>query len=159
LDDGRRLDTPDGGAVNVLEYVFGVIVFLLLALILAAVAVAPVLAIISLTRLRRVERRLQLLEGRGAAPLMEALPVGEVDPARPGPVPARPPRRRLTTAMPIGMSEQDRVRIESFIGRRVLAWVAAALLVLAAAFFLNYALQSKMIGPAGQIATVAVVAA
>src|SRR5205807_66280 len=71
----------------------------------------------------------------------------------PGPRPLEPVpfRRRTPLVERAAPPRHDPVHIESFIGRRVLAWIAAALLVLAAAFFLNYALQSKMIGPAGQV--------
>jgi uncharacterized membrane protein len=151
-----------------LEILISIIVLLIVAAMLMAVIVGPVLALIAFVRTRQLtelNRRLRGLEERlwdiqsgtasatAAAELEEVLPADAVqEEAAAVKPPRRWPRREQFRL-------QDSARIESFIGRRILGWVAATLLVLAASFFLNYAIQSKMIGPAGQVAIGAIVGA
>lgn len=140
-----------------------VVVFLFLVALVLALVVGPVLAIAAFVRSRRVaefgerlhelERRLKTLERHEAPPVAKDLAADEREPPRiQSPVRRRP---RIPKPPPLPTLFKDSARIEAFVGRRVLAWIAAALLVLAASFFLNYAVRSKLIGPAGQIMVVA----
>jgi uncharacterized membrane protein len=140
----------------VLEALGILIVVLLFVIGSIAVVIAPVLAIVAFLRTRgltELRNRLHVVERQlrrqqaGAAPLPieDVLPARAVPSSPPPEVTRRPRRAELLTA-------QDSVGIESFIGRRILAWIAATLLVLSASFFLNFAFKSKMIGPAGQVA-------
>lgn len=151
-----------------MEIVIGLIVLLIVAAVLLAVTVAPVLALIAFFRTRqltglnarvaRLEERLRYLRSATAA----APPVPEIEDVLPAEAiqeetaPVERPRRWPVREQ---IHLQDSAQIESFIGRRILAWVAAALLVLAASFFLNYAFKSQMIGPAGQVAIGAIIGA
>lgn len=146
---------------SLLEVLGLLIAGLFFVIVFMAVVVAPILAIVAFLRtrgladlrhrLRDVERQLRAQQARPSQ--HAATEVEDVLPARPviEQLPGRPvPPRRARRAE--RLSVQDTVGLESFIGRRVLAWVAATLLVLSASFFLNYAFKSKMIGPAGQVA-------
>jgi len=154
--------------MDAIETILAIAAFVLVVLIALAVFIGPVLAIIALRRTRQVidlrdevgelHRRLRVLEAGRSATVVDVLPAREKPAVAATAEPARA-RQRPRPVQPARDASRETVRIESFIGRRVLAWIAAGLLVLAAAFFLNYALQSGMIGPAGQVSIAALVAA
>jgi uncharacterized membrane protein len=129
----------------------------------ATIWFAPlVLSIIALRRIGRVgemQRRLARLErlvdsraeiAAGTAATPEPVQHDAVEAAvAPAAVTeaVRPAPRAEMAARPAAA-----VDWESFIGRRTLGWIAGLLLVLAAAFFMRYAIENKWIGPLGRVA-------
>jgi len=145
-------------------------VLVLALVLLGAVAVAPILAIVALVRVHKLERaraeaaelanrvrhldqRLSSLEegrvpaqaetlGAASAPIAPgAAPAASPAPSRAPTAPSREPRERAPD-----------VDLETRIGGRWLLRIGIVALLLAVAFFLKYAFDSQWIGPAGRIA-------
>jgi uncharacterized membrane protein len=121
------------------------------------VAILTIVAFIRTLRIGTLERRIDQLQAelarRPAAPpptmaevpaeaIVVAEPVAESGPVSPfAPQPA-------AAAIPVRPSTP----LETVIGRHVLGWVAAVLLLFGTAFFLKYAYDNGWIGPLGQVA-------
>jgi uncharacterized membrane protein len=134
---------------------------LLLVLILAVPLTALVVALVQWWKVRGLSRRITELEAvlrghleragqGGAVPASGASPQGpRLQAAEGGAVPLGeivPPETRRRS---------EPIQWEAFIGGKALGWVAVALFMLAAAFFLKYAYDNNWIGPQGQIAIAA----
>lgn len=120
-----------------------------------------ILPLILLVRVRGVDHRLKLLEGKleSLAPAVEAAPAPR--PSAPPPtLPSQPP-----SAIPMATPEEQPPErtsplsppasgfsLETWIGARGLGWLAVLLLLFATAFFLKYAFDNEWIGPTGQVA-------
>jgi uncharacterized membrane protein len=145
----------------------GFLVILILVVVVGLPLTALVLAIVALVRARRlserVARRIEKIEVA-----IQGLR-GEPAPPRPLPEPAREPISGVEVvpeesseptlpATPVAAPAPDLeirqapIQWELVIGRKALGWVAVALLVFAAAFFLKYAYENNWIGPVGRVA-------
>lgn len=119
------------------------------------------LAIVAVVRVHRLERRLQAhieeTGGRGPA-AAEREAAGAVQEEEEEPVPATAATESGSPFEPAApgpsnvTSQTEQFKWELFIGRHALGWVAVALLILSAAFFLKYAYENNWIGPLGRVA-------
>jgi uncharacterized membrane protein len=97
-------------------------------------------------RLERLERRLE------ASPVVRPVEAASPEPAAATVQPPRPVTPRKVTAPADVSLVFDAARLESWIGRRGLGWVAVVLLLFSTAFFLKYAFENRWIGELGRVA-------
>lgn len=133
---------------------------LLVVLVASVVILLPLatltLAIVALVRVNRLSRQLQAYiegmpggatepEAARAPDSAESLSESEIAAAgaAEAAVAERMPQADTGPAEPF--------QWELFVGRRALGWVAVALFILAAAFFLRYAYENNWIGPVGRV--------
>src|SRR5262249_26237927 len=104
----------------------------------------------------RLEQLEQEVRQVPRAPTPTAAPPRPVAPAEPPParrtVAAHPAERaRVRTVLPV-QPALDAARLEDWIRRHALGWVAVVLLLFATAFFLKYAFENQWIGEQGRVA-------
>lgn len=95
--------------------------------------------------------------GVPATPAGTALPAPVSAPAAPPPpIPAAAPPPFAAPAAAFagqpGSAQPDQRGLEQIIGQRWIGWIAVALILFSAAFFLKYAFENEWIGPAGRVA-------
>ena len=122
------------------------------------VAILAIIAFIRSLRIGTLERRITQLQAEldrratspaaAAEPVVEAIVVAEpvAEGAAGSPFAAQAPAAAPSPARAAGTPW------ESMIGKHVLGWVAAVLLLFGTAFFLKYAYDNGWIGPLGQVA-------
>ncbi len=132
--------------------VVAVILFLLIVVLLLAGPVLSVLALVQIgklnARIRELEKRLTSQpkpaeqETAFAEPEIVATLVEE-------PVATTPTATRPALGRGAGNTPFD---LEGFLGRKALGWFAVILLLFGVSFFLRYAFENNWIGPMGQVA-------
>ena len=151
---------------------------IVLGLLLAALVVLPIIALVRTAHIRKLENRLEGVEAalRRVMRELEALRDGRADP-QPA---AQPSQRSIPQEAPLGTPDrpadahpgdpresvpqpaapktpaaaprqQASPALEEIIGQRWLGWIAAVLILFAAAFFLKYAFDNRWIGEAGRV--------
>lgn len=135
---------------------FGILLVLLLLFCLVG---SPIIALIALSRIRRVEERIRELETQGApapqpvpAPaLPEPTPPLRVPTAAPPdvlPPPIPPPIPPLPLNSPsVPAATPSGPGLESQLGGRAASWIGISLVVLGIGFFVAYAIQRQWLGP------------
>lgn len=138
---------------------YAFIALLLLVTILAVPLAALVIAVVQWVNVRTLSRRVAYLEARLKERDEPAIETGGREQAeavaQEHPLPDLP----VVTEEPIAIQALEPIAWELLIGRKALGWVAVALFILAAAFFLKFAYDNNWIGPQGQVAAAAMAGA
>src|SRR5262249_4383340 len=115
------------------------------------------LPIVALRRIAELGRRVERLEAvvRQARPAAAPVAPPAAAAVRAAP-PAAPVTAEAVEAEPLAVTpwrpHADAATLEAWIGRRGLGWVAVILLLFAAAFFIQYAFESRWLGELGRVA-------
>ena len=106
----------------------------------------------------RVDRLEATLRSMREAPRQPVVPAEQQPPLPPSPIPPPPPPPRVDAPPPPPVeparapTPRQAGDIESIIGRRLVGWIAIALILLATAFFLKFAFDNRWIGELGRVA-------